>query len=228
MRHNGRTLRAYCEMDEGQLTRDASWTLDAAFRPIEGHVRVVQHGQLVGSSFYTFDKGGTRCEALTAAKGRQTLQLPVRPTYLGLHPLIGDAMIALARGTASLGKEEMISTITCSRDMNGETDLTAIPMEIGVTFCGEEDIRVPAGTFIAQKHLLNWGRDWPPATMWVHGEDAIFLKMEWAASPLIFELAELALGTAPQGPQFLDQAASIRPLPLCGAKAGYPTGGKSV
>ena len=35
VRENGRTVRAYCEIEEGALTRDASWTLDAGHLPVE-------------------------------------------------------------------------------------------------------------------------------------------------------------------------------------------------
>lgn len=202
VRSNGRTLRAYCEIDDGHITRDASWTLDADHHPAEGHVRVVQHGALVGSSYYTFDDSGTRCEALTATGGRQTLLLPERPDYLGLHPLIGDATIALARGIDAPGEERMIPTITCSRDINGETGLTAIPMEIGVRYCGEEELDVQAGHFTARRYEMNWGKDWPPAQMWVHGPDAIFLKMEWVVSGRVYELVSLSSCDAPYGPQF--------------------------
>lgn len=202
VRENGRTIRAYCEIEDGHITRDASWTLDTSHRPVEGHVRVVQHGALVGSTFYTFDEHGTRCEALTAAKGRQSLQLPERPDYLGLHPLIGDAMTVLARGTDRPGEERMIPSMTCSRDINGETDLTAIPMEIGVRYCGECELEVEAGRFSARHYELNWGKDWPPALIWTHGPDAILLKMEWSVSRRNYELVSLAASTGPQGPQF--------------------------
>jgi len=202
VRDDGRTLRAYCEIDDGHITRDASWTLGPDHRPVEGHVRVVQDGALVGSSFYTFDDHGTRCETLAAHHGRQSLVQPDRPRYLGLHPLIGDAMIALARGTDALGEERMIPTITCSRDINGETELTAIPMDIGVRYCGQEQLTVAAGRFVADIYELNWGREWPPARMWVCGLDAIFLRMEWSVSGRIYELVSLASSDGPYGPQF--------------------------
>ncbi len=202
VRPNGRTIRAYCEMNEGALTRDASWTTDAAHNPVEAHVRVVQHGNLVGSTWYCFDEQGTHCEAFTSDLGRTSTRLPQRPAYVGLHPLVGDGMIALNRGTDALGEDRPIDTIACSRDINGETELQALPMTIMARYIGEEEIEVPAGRFAAHRYELRWQPEWPPAHVWVHGPDAIFLRMQWDISAMTFELARYACSEEPHSPQF--------------------------
>ncbi len=198
VRADGRCYRAYCEMGEGNLTRDASWTLDTDLRPVEGHVRVVQHGKVVGSSWYYFADDGTHCESLTANLGRTTQHLPGRVDYLGLHPLVGDGAIALARGTDAPGVERPIASVTCSYDANGETTLVALPITIGVTYVGREDVTVPAGTFAADVYELNWQPQWPAARLWVHGEDAVFLRLTWAFSGLDSQL-ERYTGTTGSG-----------------------------
>lgn len=179
-----RTIRAYCEMAEGELTRDTSWTLDAAHRPVEGHVRVVQNGRLTGSSWYHFRDDDVQCESLTAGMGRTSQVLAGRRDYLGLHPLVGDGMIALAVGTDKLGVRQMVSGVTCSYDINGESTLVALPVEIAVTYQGDEDVEVPAGRFAARRYALQWSPSWPDAHLWVHGEDALFLRLTWAFSGL--------------------------------------------
>lgn len=195
VRGDGRTIRAYCEMGEGDLTRDASWTLDAGHWPVEGHVRVVQHGELVGSSWYRFDGAETECESLTARFGRNSQRLPGRARYLGLHPLVGDGMIALSRGRDAPGEVRAIESVTCSYDINGESSLIALPISIGVAWMGEEEIEVPAGRFLADRYELRWQPHWPAANLWVHGEDALFLRLSWAFSGLDSQLVELS-GTA--------------------------------
>lgn len=183
-----RTIRAYCEMGEGDLTRDASWTLDAAHRPIEGQVRVVQDGTLTGSSWYHVKESETHCESLTSRMGRTSQVLSGRCDYLGLHPLVGDGMIALAVGTHAPGVQHTIPSVTCSYDINGETSLVALPIEIAVTYVGEEEVEVPAGRFAANRYALQWQPHWPAAHLWVHGEDALFLRLQWDVSGLDSQL----------------------------------------
>lgn len=179
-----RTIRAYCEMGEGDLTRDASWTLDVAHRPVEGHVRVVQDGKLTGSSWYYLKGEETHCESLTAKLGRTSQVLPGRCDYLGLHPLVGDGMIALAVGTEKPGVRQVVPSVTCSYDVNGETSLVALPIDIAVTYVGAEELEVPAGRFTAHRYALQWQPHWPAANLWVHGEDALFLRLQWDVSGL--------------------------------------------
>lgn len=194
VRGNGRTIRTYCEMTEGDLTRDASWTLDAAHVPVEGHVRVVQHGELVGSTWYRVRDGDLECEALTAKLGRISQVLPGKPEYLGLHPLVGDGMIALAVGTDNPGVARQVSTVTCSYDIAGESGLVAFPMFIGVTYIGRESVEVPAGKFDAHHYHLQWQPHWPPAHLWVHGEDAVFVRLTWDYSGLDSQLVSYGPG----------------------------------
>jgi len=202
VRDDGRSIRAYCEMEEGALTRDASWTLDQEHAPLEGHVRVVQDGGLVGSSWYRFIGRSTECEALTAQRGRVSQRLPGRAQYLGLHPLIGDGMIALARGRDAPGEERMVPGVTCSYDIKGESMLVALPISIGVRYVGEEDVEVIAGRFRAARYELRWQPRWPAAHLWVLGEDAVFLRLRWEVSGLDSQLVRLATAEGPHSPQF--------------------------
>lgn len=188
VRADGRTFRAYCEMAEGALTRDASWSLDADLRPLEGQVRVVQHGHLIGSSWYHFTDQGVRCESVSASLGPTSKIVAGRFAYLGLHPLVGDGAIALARGTDAPGTERTIPSITCSYDVNGETELVALPIEIGVRYLGKEDLAVPAGVFTADAYELSWQPQWPSARLWVHGQDAVFLRLTWDLTGLNCQL----------------------------------------
>jgi len=194
VRADGRTIHSYCEMVEGHLTRDASWTLDTNHRPVEGHVRVVNDGQLVGSSWYHVTETETHCESLTARFGRMSQVVAGRRDYLGLHPLIGDGMIALAVGTDSPGVTHMVPSVTCSYDINGETSLVALPIDIAVTYEGPDEIEVPAGRFTANRYSLQWQPQWPAANLWVHGEDALFLRLQWDFSGLTSELTEYSGG----------------------------------
>jgi hypothetical protein len=189
-------------MEEGGLTRDAGWTLDAAHRPVEGHVRVVQHGELVGSSWYRFTAQEIECESFTARRGRSSQRLPGQAQYLGLHPLVGDGMIALARGRDRPGEERMIESVTCSYDIKGESALVALPIAIGVRYAGPAEVEVPAGRFLADHYELRWQPHWPAARLWVHGEDAVFLRLSWEVSGLDSQLVRFGSTDEARSPQF--------------------------
>lgn len=202
VRADGRTIRSYCEIDDDDLTRDASWTLGTDHAPVEGHVRVVQGGRMTGSAWYRCTADETECESLTATMGRTSQRLPGRAQYLGLHPLVGDGMIALARGTDEPGTERMIESVTCSYDINGETSLVALPIAIGVTYVGKDTVTVPAGEFEADRYELRWQPHWPPAYLWVHGEDALFLRLVWEFSGLDSQLVRYGTTETMVSPQF--------------------------
>lgn len=202
VRPDGRTIRAYCEMEDGDLTRDASWTLDADHRPLEGQVRVVMDGRLVGSAFYVFGKTETNCEAQTAGMGRISQTLPGQADYLGLHALISDGMIGLARGTEAPGEFRAIRSVTCSYDIKGESGLVALPISIAVNYVGLNRITVPAGTFDALHYELQWSPKWPPAKLWVTQEDSVALRLTWEVSGLTSELERYGVTTDACSPLF--------------------------
>lgn len=202
VRADGRTIRSYCEIDDRALTRDASWTLDRLHNPVEGHVRVVQGGAMTGSAWYRMNGDEVECESLTESMGRNSQRLAMRPRYLGLHPLVGDGLIALARGTDRVGEERMIESVTCSYDINGETSLVALPIDIAVSYLGKDRIIVPAGEFAADRYALRWQPDWPAADLWVHGEDALFLRLVWSYSGLDTQLIRHGMNEQGRSPQF--------------------------
>ncbi|MFD2137717.1 hypothetical protein ACFSLT_25490 [Novosphingobium resinovorum] len=88
----------------------------------------------------------------------------------------------------------MIPSVTCSYDVNGESSLVALPITIGVTYVGKEEVTVPAGTFTADVYELRW-QPHPPARLWVHGEDSVFLRLTWEFSGLDSQLERYATAT---------------------------------
>ena len=140
-----------------------------------------------------------------AAQGRLPLQdLAVRVAdfgaldaplgYLGLHPLVGDALVTLCRGADRPGEFVTVHGLTNSHSPNGELGLLAVPTHIDVAWLGPERITVEAGTFDAQHYALRWQPHWPPADIWVHGPQALFLRLTWSLIDARYELAELRPG----------------------------------
>lgn len=194
---NARVTRAWCEMDEKNLVRDATWTVDDNWMPIDGFVRVSLGGRIAGQCAYRFeghnkvycDSHGTpgpisghMSQVLTSEKPYQ---------FLGLHPLIADGQICAVRGTTAPGETRSINAITCSYSPDGETGLTGLPIDIKVVYFGPEEVTVPAGKFKAEKFGIVWQPQWPPAMYWVTPGDFIFLKETWSISGLTCELSSL-------------------------------------
>jgi hypothetical protein len=189
----GRTLRAFCEMDNFGLSRDVTLALDAESRPVDAFVRIIQHGVINGSSLFLVGSDAVICEALTTELGRISQRKPLLTAlpYLGLHPLAGDALAALARGTDRPGEYVSIDGIANSVSPNGERGLIAMPTVIDVAYIGEETVDVPAGRFDARRYSLRWSPQWTPADLWVHGPQALFLRLTWAMIGARYELLEL-------------------------------------
>jgi hypothetical protein len=189
----GSTVRAFCEMDELDLTRDVTMSLDTEGRPRDAFVRIIRGGQTLGSSLFIVDDQEIRCEAVTAELGHVSQRRPLSAplSYLGLHPLVCDGLIALSRGTDRPGEFVAVDIITNSSSPSGEQGLIAFPGVIDVAYLGDEIITVPAGQFDAQRYALRWQPDWSPADLWVHGPSALFLRLAWDMIDSHYELVEL-------------------------------------
>lgn len=188
-----RTLRAFCEMDDARITRDVTYLLDAAFRPVDAFCRVTTDGAVSGSALFLCSADSLDCEARTAEFGRVSQHMETRDhaSYLGLHPLVGDALAAHVRGTGQPGTFLPVSGFTNSISPNGDKGLIAMPVVIEAAYVGPEEVTVPAGTFVAERFALRWSPEWPPADLWVTGPEALFVRMHWSLVDATYELTEL-------------------------------------
>lgn len=186
------TLRAYCEMDRVPLTRDVTLAMDSEMRPTDAFVRLTQHGQVTGSSWFLIEPDAVICEAQVAGVGRVSQRFPTegRLPYLGLHPLAGDGLMAIWRGTDAPGEFRTLKCVANSSSPDGEKGLIAEPTSLDATYVGEEDITVAAGVFKAHRFGLRWSPEWPVADLWTHGDDHLFLRLSWSFNRTSYELLE--------------------------------------
>jgi hypothetical protein len=191
------TLRAFCEMDDAALTRDVTYFLDAFSRPVDAFCRVTTGGAVKGTALFFSDDAGLHCEARMADLGRISQSLPLEEpaAYLGLHPLVGDALVAPLRGTSRPGEFVPVHGVTNSISPNGDQGLYAMPVTIDAAWLGREPVTVPAGTFDADRYALRWHEDWAPADLWVHGPRAAFVQMTWDMVGARYELTEISGNT---------------------------------
>lgn len=190
---DGRTLRALCRMDDIDLWRDVSMSLDHASRPRDAFVRVTQSGSVQGTMLYTVQPDALELDGFTAEHGRvsRRIALDAPLPYLGLHPLVGDALVALCRGTDAPGEFRTVHGYTNSSSPNGETGLLAVPTAIAAAYLGTESVTTPAGIFAGRHYQLRWQPQWPAADLWVSGEEALFLRLTWELNRSCYELTEL-------------------------------------
>lgn len=187
------TLRAYCEMDDAGVTRDVSYLLDRNSHPVDAFCRVTRHGALQGTALFLAEPERLRCIARTRDLGivQQDIACGQGLAYLGLHPLVGDALAAQLRGVDAPGVFREIEGITNSHSPNGDEGLIGVQVAIDAAFVGRETVTVRAGTFETRRYALRWHPDWPAADLWVREEDALFVRMAWDMVAAEYELASL-------------------------------------
>jgi len=193
----GRSLRAVCEMDEARLLREVSWAVTETWRPREGFVRNVRDGQTIGSCWYSVTGEMVECEGITAEEGRISRRIEAaRPIdFLGMHPLTGDAITAMVRGTDQPGQEQTLLCAANSMAHLGDEGLSLMLVEPVVAFIAHEQITVGAGTFDALHYTIRWSDQVPHLTdYWIDPVDCLPLLTVLPAIGERYELVRLDRG----------------------------------
>ena len=187
----GHVMRALCVLDDVDLLRDVTLSMDADWRPLDGYCRLTRAGVNEATLWFRIDDDGVRVDADLHGQRQPSQHVPTeaRLAYLGLHPLQGDALIVARRGTDRPGEFVPIETVTNSISPNGDEAVGATRMQIDVAYVGMEEITVTAGRFAARRYALRWRADWPAADLWVREDDCLFLLMRWSMIPSWYELA---------------------------------------
>jgi hypothetical protein len=192
---HGRSLRAVCEMDEARLLRDVSVSIGPDWRPRDGFVRNLRDGVTIGTCWYGVSGASVECEGVTADHGRLSVRIDAgRPIdFLGLHPLAGDALTAMIRGTDQPGEERVLLCAANSTAHLGDEGLDVKWVEPVVAFIGPERITVRAGTFDALHYTIRWSDQVPHLTdFWIDPVDCLPLLTLLPAIGERYELVTLA------------------------------------
>ena len=185
--HGFRTLRARCEIDEDQLLRDVVYTVDKNWLPIDAFVRLSVDGSFQGTTWYNFSDQMVECEAITRDAGRFTQQQRVDswPMAFGAHPVANDAWgCAVFDMDNKEERQHFKNCVTTSKTPHGNTGPNITMTEKYISFHGNEELSVPAGTFKTNYFQLSWdsdvvGYDWPPIHIWTYSDDFIIVKIRW-------------------------------------------------
>ncbi|WDF73625.1 hypothetical protein [Novosphingobium sp. KACC 22771] len=191
---HGRSLRAVCEMDEAQLLREVSWSVTSDWRPRDGFVRNVRDGQTIGTCWYSVAGNSVECQGITEEEGRIARRIETDRTvdFLGMHPLAGDAITAMVRGTDQPGQGVTLLCAANSTAHLGDEGLSVLLVEPVVTFIAPEQITVGAGTFDALHYTIRWSDHVPHLTdFWIDPVDCLPLLTVLPAIGERYELVEL-------------------------------------
>ena len=186
-----RTLRAQCEMDDDEVLRDVTFSVDGRWRPLDAFVRLTVRDRFVGSSWFRFHHGGAECEGFTATEGRisQRVALDAWPAYFGTHSLVTDGWHAALWREGGPEVQRFPSLIT-SHAANGATGPVIAAGTAALQLAGRETLRVPAGEFDSRHFLITFGSFATPMHFWVTGEDHQILRIEWDHLDAYYELLE--------------------------------------
>jgi len=190
-----RTLRAQCEIDDAELMRDVTITLDAQWHPVVAFIQLTIAGEFVGATWYRFSEDEALAEGYTKGEGRlsQSYMLTEPADAFGAHPIHGDAW-NLARLRRNGGRTITSPRFTSSAQSNGGTGpaLLRLPENhIAYALVGSETITAPAGTFEADHCTMTVIPKNKVNHIWAFGEDCIPVRMI-TSEDRRYELVELS------------------------------------
>jgi hypothetical protein len=163
-------------MDDVRLLREVSWSVDNDWLPRDGFVRNLRDGQTIGSCWYRVSGNSVECEGVTADHGRVSRQIDAgeRIDFLGMHPLSGDCLTAMVRGTDQPGEERILTCAANSLAHLGDEGLDVRMVHPVVAYIGDEEVTVRAGTFSARRYTIRWSDQVPHLTdFWIDPVDCL-------------------------------------------------------
>lgn len=179
-------MLAHCEIDDAPpVVRDVCMALDHKdSSPRDCSVRLTVGDEFEGSGWMRFADGYAECETFNRKDGRitQKIDTPEKVIWLQSHPIVGDALLMklydLSQGP---GSQEIKDFYLTSPDHRGATGpLFFLMPSMTLTYLGEEDIEIEAGTFRARHFQVggtagNLPEEHPPYDVWCTADDDYIL-----------------------------------------------------
>ncbi|MBM3504410.1 MAG: DUF3108 domain-containing protein [Alphaproteobacteria bacterium] len=189
-----RTLRSMCEMDDSQILRDVTYTMDRDWRPLDSFVRISVKDRFFGGAWFRFGAREVECEGFTAGEGRFSQRVAVDdwPRSFGPHPVVCDIWHLGAWNWKGPKAQEWPAIMSSPLPNGGSGPMIGRSM-IRAEYQGEETVTVPAGTFRC-KHFVFPLREsgHPPEHVWYTGPDLLFVKIRWDLLKTTYELTEIS------------------------------------
>lgn len=188
-----RTIRAICEMDDSEVLRDVTGSVDKSFRPKDVFVRLSVKDVFFGSTWFRFNGKRTECEGFTVNEGRfsQVVETNEPPHSFVTHPVACDVW-HFANIDRTVGDRiQEFHGLSCSPLPNGASG----PM-IGHThhrfrYLGRETLDSPAGRFETEHVQFVKADGSVGLEAWCTLTDRVLVKMYFPILDTHYNLMEL-------------------------------------
>jgi hypothetical protein len=196
-----RTMQAVTEMDDDDLLRNVTYSVDAEWRPLDCFVRLTINDRFQGSGWFHFTDTQAECESFTVDAGRISQRWPLegRPPIFVSHAVSCDAWTNAAFDMSQKDRKQKIYPRMSSSPLgNGgsgpmlgdTTTVTPTPATLHLEYLGQEELTVPAGTFLCDRIALNPG-EIPRFEIWTHGPDFLPVQLRYDRLNQYYQLVEL-------------------------------------
>jgi hypothetical protein len=186
-----RTMRVHCEMDDKEVLRDVTYTVDGNWAPRDAFVRLTVEDKFMGSGWFRFTDRFVECETLTAAGGRMSQRVDIDAPLksFGPHPVLSDMWHLSGFDFDSADNTQYWPNAVSSPLPNGASGpMISIGM-IGAERLEPEEINVPAGTFQCE-HFKFILIDKPSEELWFTRDDLQLVRVRWDLLETTYELTE--------------------------------------
>lgn len=193
-RDGSRTMRTLAMTDDSKFVRDVIYTLGADERPLRVFEQLQVDNQLVGSGYFsvTDDTMTIVTDGFDTGHTIQKIKVPDR-----FHVLTHAVMLDGWPFWAFVGNQpghQTIDVYSTSPLWNGTTGPLGHMVKQRLTFVGNEEITVPAGTF--QTRHFSFGGDEGPekaSHVYITGEHNILVKYDWPPYGMEYLLESLTI-----------------------------------
>ncbi|MSO64953.1 MAG: hypothetical protein EXQ85_03995 [Alphaproteobacteria bacterium] len=196
-----RTMRALTEMDDDEVLRDVTFSVDRDWKPLDCFVRLTIHDRFQGSAWFRFTDAYTECESFTVDAGRISQRWPMgaRAPMFVSHAVSCDAWTNALFDKSRCAQVQRIAPRLASSPLgNGgsgpmigdRTTVTPQGSWLDLAYVAEEEVTVPAGTFTCNRIILNKGLI-PRFEIWTHGPDYLPVQLRYDRLKQYYVLAEL-------------------------------------
>lgn len=192
-RDGSRTLRALAMTDDSRFVRDVTFTLSKDERPQDVFIRLQVGDELRGAGYFRTEGDVLHLTTDTVDTGHtvQSVKVPAR-FHITTHAVMLDGWPFWAFDPEGPATQSIVAYNTSTR-WNG-TDGPLGRMEtIDVTYHGETEVTVPAGTFPCRHFSFETihVKDIPTSHVFVTGEDNLLVRYDWTTYDLEYVLTRL-------------------------------------
>lgn len=193
-RDGSRTMRTLAMTDDSEFVRDVTYTLGVDERPLRVFEQLQVGDLLVGSGYFSVagDTMTIMTDGYDTGHTVQQVKVPER-----FHVLTHAVMLDGWPFWAFVGNKpghQTIDVYSTSPLWNGTTGPLGHMVKQRLTFVGNEEITVPAGTF--QTGHFSFGGDEDPSKashVWITGEHNILVKYDWPSYGMEYLLESLTI-----------------------------------